>query len=68
MTAAYTIPDEPRASPFNHLVVRPNGPLLAAMLCGGWMTWPWFAFNSIAMGSPTRKKELAMCAAAPGGS
>ena len=64
---SYQVPDEPRASPFNRFVVRPSAPLLAAMLCGGWMTWPWFAFNSIAMGSPTRKKELTLCAIALAG-
>jgi hypothetical protein len=42
--------------------VSPSGPLLAAMLCGAWMTWPWFAFNAIAIGSPTRKKEITWAA------
>jgi hypothetical protein len=39
-------------------------PLLATMLAGAWLAWPWFAFNAIAMGSPTRRKEIALCAAA----
>ena len=59
---SYAIPDEPRPSPYNHLAVRPSGPLLAAMLCGSWLSLPWFAFNSFAIGSPTRKKELSLCA------
>ena len=64
---SYTIPDEPRPSPWNHLVVRPNAPLLASMLCGAWLAWPWFAFNAIAMGSPTRRREIAMCVAGVAG-
>jgi hypothetical protein len=42
-------------------VVDPSGPLLAEMLCGSWLALPWFAFNAIAMGSPTRRKEIALC-------
>jgi hypothetical protein len=62
--ATYHIPDEPRPGRLGQLVVRPSGPLLAMMLCGGWLAWPWFALNAIALGSPTRRKELALCAAA----
>ena len=61
---SYAIPDEPTPSPYNHLVVRPGGPLLASMLCGAWLALPWYALNGFAMGSPTRKKELGMCVAA----
>jgi hypothetical protein len=64
---SYKIPDEPEASRWNKYVVRPSGPLLAAMLCGAWLSWPWFAFNGYAMGSPTRRKELALCFAAIAG-
>ena len=60
----YQVPDEPRASRFNHLAVSPNAPLLAAMLCGGWIAWPWFAFNAVAIGSPTRTREWKLCAIA----
>jgi hypothetical protein len=65
--SVYQIPDEPRAGRLGELVVRPSAPLLAAMLCGGWLAWPWFAFNAIAMGSPTRKKELLLCGLAVAG-
>jgi hypothetical protein len=58
MSDVYVVPDEPRPSRWNHLAVSPNAPLLAAMLCGGWLAWPWFAFNALAIGSPTRKKEI----------
>jgi hypothetical protein len=63
MSLAYAIPDEPTKTNFGHLVVRPGAPLLATMLCGAWLAWPWFIFNAIAMGSPTRRKEIAMCLA-----
>ncbi len=58
----YVVPDEPRRSSFNNYAVSPNGPLLGAMLCGAWLTWPWFAFNAIAIGSPTRKREVTISA------
>ena len=61
---SYVIPDEARPGALRNYVVRPSAPLLASMLAGAWMAWPWFAFNSIALGSPTRRRELAMCAAA----
>ena len=60
----YQIADEPVETPWRHLVVRPSMPLLASMMCGAWLAWPWFAFNAIAMGSPTRRKEVALCVAA----
>jgi hypothetical protein len=61
---SYVIADEPVDSALRDYVVRPHVPLLASMLCGAWLAWPWFAFNAIAMGSPTRRKEVALCAAA----
>ena len=64
---SYTIADEPHETTLGAYVVNPSAPLLAAMMCGAWMTWPWFAFNAIAMGSPTKKKELTLCAIALGG-
>lgn len=57
----YAIADEPIETQRRHLVVDPSGPLLAEMVCGTWMSLPWFAFNAIAMGSPTRRKEIALC-------
>jgi hypothetical protein len=61
---SYVIPDEARPGALHNLVVRPSVPLLASMLAGAWLAWPWFAFNAIALGSPTRRRELLMCAAA----
>ena len=60
----YQIADEPIETSLRAYVVRPTVPLLAIMLCGSWLAWPWFAFNAIAMGSPTRRKEIALCVAA----
>jgi hypothetical protein len=61
---SYQIADQPVESSLRHYVVRPSAPLLAAMVAGAWLAWPWFAFNAIAMGSPTRRRELGLCAAA----
>jgi hypothetical protein len=61
---SYAIPDEPRPTGLGHLVVRPSAPLFASMVAGAWMAWPWFVLNAIAMGSPTRRKEIAICLAA----
>jgi len=66
--AAYTISDEPRPSKLRHLVFHPSGPLLASMLGGAWLAWPWFVLNSIALGSPTRRKEIAIAIVAVLGS
>ena len=63
----YVVPDEPKRSRFNHLAVSPNAPLLAAMMCGAWMMWPWFALNAIAIGSPTRKREVMVSAVGAAG-
>jgi hypothetical protein len=61
---SYQIADEPIETSLRAYVVRPSVPLLAIMVGGAWLSWPWFAFNAIAMGSPTRRKEIALCAAA----
>ena len=61
---SYQIADEPVETSLRSYVVRPSMPLLAIMFAGAWLAWPWFAFNAIAMGSPTRRKEIALCAAA----
>lgn len=61
---SYQIADQPTESTLRHYVVRPSAPLLAMMVGGAWIAWPWFAFNAIAMGSPTKKREIGLCAAA----
>jgi hypothetical protein len=56
----YHIADEPHETSLAAYVVNPTAPLLAAMMAGAWLAWPWFIFNAIAMGSPTKKKEIAL--------
>jgi hypothetical protein len=61
---SYQIADEPHETSLGAYVVRPGVPMMAAMVAGSWLSWPWFAFNAIAMGSPTKKKEIALVIAA----
>lgn len=56
---SYRIADEPRPSPLSHLVVQPFWPLVGLMFGGFWLAVPWFVFNSIAVGSPRRGREVA---------
>ncbi|AKF10576.1 hypothetical protein [Sandaracinus amylolyticus] len=65
---SYRIVDEPSASGLARFAVRPFWPLLAQMLAGAWLAWPWFIVNSIAMGSATRKQEQRWVAIAAVGS
>jgi hypothetical protein len=67
MSTGYRIYDEPRPGGLGHLVVNPMFPLLAIMLAGAWLAWPWFVFNAVALGSPTRRKESAIAAIAVAG-
>ena len=60
MAAHYKIIDEPAPSRLSHLVVNPFWALLGLMLGGSWLGYPWFAFNSVAVGSATMRKELAL--------
>jgi hypothetical protein len=57
-TGAYQIADEPTPSALGHLAVNPFWPMLASMLAGAWVGVPWFAFNALALGSATRRREL----------
>jgi hypothetical protein len=57
--AGYQIADEPAPTSLARFAVNPIFPLLASMIGGVWIAWPWFAFNSIAVGSPTLRSELA---------
>lgn len=64
---SYQIADEPQASSLSEYVVRPSAPLLAMMMCGAWLAWPWFVFNAIALGSPTKRREIGLCVVAVAG-
>ena len=57
---SYRIEDEPQPGALSHLVVDPMWPLLAVMFGGSFVSWPWFAVNGFAVGSPTRRRELAL--------
>jgi hypothetical protein len=59
MGATYRIADEPIGGRFASLTVNPFWPLLASMLAGTWLALPWYAVNAAAMGSATRRRELA---------
>jgi hypothetical protein len=63
----YRILDEPTPGGLAAYVVNPTFPLLAVMLAGSWLSMPWFAFNALALGSPTARREIALAAAALGG-
>lgn len=64
---SYQIADEPHETSLGAYVCKPDAPLLAAMMCGAWLAFPWFIFNSIAMGSPTKRKEIGLCILAVAG-
>jgi hypothetical protein len=55
---SYRIGDEPRPGALARVAVDPMWPLLAVMLGGVWLSWPWFVLNGVAVGSPTRRREL----------
>ena len=57
----YEIADEPDdGGQFGNLAVSPQAPLLAAMMAGAWLAWPWFIVNAFALGSPTRRTEIGL--------
>ena len=58
MSVTYQILDEPQPNKLSNLAVQPLWPLLAVMFGGAWISWPWFALNAFAVGSPTRVREL----------
>lgn len=60
---SYVIADEPSPSEqFKQLTFSPSAPLLAMMMAGAWLAWPWFILNSFALGSPTRRREIQLVA------
>lgn len=56
----YEILDEPNPSSFGHLACNPFWIFLATMLGGVWLGWAWSAFNSFAIGSFAKTKELVL--------
>ncbi|WPO00581.1 hypothetical protein [Pseudomonas sp. MUP55] len=66
--SGYRIEDEPRPGALAKWAVSPLWPLLGLMLGGAWLGLPWFVFNSIAIGSPTRVREWLLAGVALVGS
>lgn len=60
MADRYRIVDEPQPGSLTQLAVAPFWPLLALMLGGAWLAWPWFAVNGLAVGSATRRREIGL--------
>jgi hypothetical protein len=58
--AGYRIIDEPQPGPLARVVVDPMWPLFGFMFGGAWLGWIWYIVNGLAVGSPTRKKEIAL--------
>ncbi|HKY93146.1 MAG TPA: hypothetical protein VJM11_18995 [Nevskiaceae bacterium] len=56
--ARYRIEDEPRPGAMAQLAVNPLWPLLSVMLGGFLIGVTWFVINGIAVGSPTRNREI----------
>jgi len=54
----YRIADEPVPGPLAVVATNPLWPFIAVMLGGVWLSWGWFAINSFAVGSPSRRKEI----------
>jgi hypothetical protein len=59
----YRILDEPTPGALAGYVVNPIFPMLALMLAGTWLAAPWFAFNALALGSPTARREIGLATA-----
>lgn len=60
MASTYRIVDEPTPGPAAQFVAAPMFPLLALMLGGAWLAWPWYIVNGWAMGSATRVRETVL--------
>jgi hypothetical protein len=60
--ALYDLPDEPRPGLLKRAVVDPMWPLIAFMVAGPWLSWPWFVVNAHAVGSRTKWRETFLMA------
>jgi hypothetical protein len=59
---SYAIADEPHDTPWKQFVVSPTGPMIAEVVCGSWLSLPWFVANAFMLGSPTKKRESLLVA------
>lgn len=56
--SGYIIDDEPaQGGPYQKYIVDPMWPLLAVMMAGVWLGWPWMIFNGKALGSPNWRRQ-----------
>lgn len=53
----YRIPDDPASGGLRRFAVGPQWPVMASMLVGAWLAWPWLVFNAFALGAPTRRTQ-----------
>lgn len=60
MSGTYRIADEPRPTALSHLAVNPIWPFFSFIFGGSAISWTWYVFNGFAVGSPTRRRELAI--------
>lgn len=61
--SAYIIDDEPATSgSLQKWIVDPMWPLLAVMMAGVWLGWPWLLLNGRALGSPNWRRQAQMLA------
>ncbi|WP_308364894.1 MULTISPECIES: hypothetical protein [unclassified Microbulbifer] len=58
MASAYQIIDEPKPGRLSRFTVDPMWPLFAFMFGGPFISWAWSLFNSFALGSPSRNREI----------
>lgn len=58
MATDYALPDEPKPGTLAQFALNPMWPMFTLMLIGSGAAWLWFVFNSIAQGSPFRRKEF----------
>jgi hypothetical protein len=59
---SYAIADDPVETSLRRYASRPMVAIYALIVAGSWLAWPWFAFNSFALGSATKRRELALLA------
>ncbi|HEY4182563.1 MAG TPA: hypothetical protein VGM90_37280 [Kofleriaceae bacterium] len=59
---SYAIADDPVETSLRRYASRPMVAIYALIVAGSWLAWPWFAFNSFALGSATKRRELTLLA------
>lgn len=62
-SGSYIIDDEPATSGrLQRFIVDPMHPLLAVMMAGVWLGWPWMVLNGRALGSPNWRRQARLIA------